>query len=182
MAESIEQEKISFNISSRIKDLKEKEKEQYAHIKDLNVARNYVAEKLKKMVLLKNCEEEFEKYDGTVFQKEEMDAIVKFEEVQRNYFAKKRYLLPFSIVAVLGFMGVFKQSLSIQTFNENIHLIAPIFLGTYLVGNTFINLGLKSKSRSYEKYLDTVLAKARLHSYCVSLINHLKFDEDRHLE
>lgn len=176
------QEKVCFNIASRMNELKEKEKSELSNLRDINGCRVYVADKLNIMNTLRIYENQLEKYGGTIFQKEEIEAINKIEEFQRNLFCNKRLLLPLSIVSILGFMQFSRQSLSVRTFYENIHLITPVFAGTYFVGNTFMDLRFRSKVKTYEKNISETLTKARLHSHCMMLTNQLKFDPDRHLE
>jgi len=176
------QVRVSFNINSRLYELKEKEKSELSNLRDINGCRLYVANKLKIMNNLRIYENQLEKYGGSVFQKEEIEAINKIEEFQRTLYSKKRFLLPLSILSVLGFMQFYRQSLSVKTFYENINLIALVFAGTYFIGNTFMELGFKSKLKNYEKNINETLIKARLHSHCMMLTNELKFDPDRHLE
>ncbi len=176
------QDKVSFNIFSRMKELKEKEKSELSNLTDINGCRVYAAGKLNIMNSLRNYENQLEKYEGTVFQKDEIEAINKLEELQRNLFLKKRILLPLSILSALGFMQFYKQSLSVKTFYDNIHLITPVFAGTYFVGNSLMEFGFRFKVKNYEKNISETLNKAKLHSYCMLLTNELKFDPDRHLE
>ena len=176
------QDKVIFNITSRLNELKEKEKSELSDLRDINSCRIYIAEKLNNMNTLRIYEDQLEKYGDSVFQKDEIEAINKIEEFQRTLYSKKRVLLPLSILSVLGFMQFYRQSLSVRTFYENIHLIAPVFAGTYFVGNTLMDLGFKNKVKNYEKNITDTLIKARLHSHCMMLTNQLKFDPDRHLE
>lgn len=176
------QEKITFNITSRLAELKEKEKTELQKIKDLNPCRNYVADKLSIMNELKQNENELEKFGSSVFNKEEIEAISKLEEFQRKLFCKKTYLLPLSIASTLGFMAFYKQSLSVKTFYENVHLVAPVFAGTYFIGNTLLDLGYRTRARNYEKEIQNTIQKAKLHSSCMMLTNQLKFEVDNHLE
>ena len=174
---------VSFNITSRLNELKEKEKSELPNLRDIKGCRVYVADKLNIMNTLRIYEDQLDKYAAaTVFEKEEIEAISKIEEFQRTLFCKKRVLLPLSILSVLGFMQFYKQSLSVRTFYENVHLITPVFAGIYFVGNTFMDLGFRSKVKNYEKNISETLTKAKLHSHCMMLTNELKFDPDRHLE
>jgi len=176
------QDKIHFNIKTKLNDLKEREKSEFKSLNDINGCRAYVAEKLNIMNSLKINEEKLDKFEGSVFQKEEIETINRIEELQRSMFAKKRLLLPISIMSVLSFMGFYRQCFSVKTFYENIHLITPVFATTYFIGNTFINLGYKSQFAKFEKNTENTLEKARLHSQCMMLTNQLKYDPDRHLE
>jgi hypothetical protein len=176
------QEKISFNITSRLNELREKEKSELANLRDINKCRVYVADKINIMNSLRIYEDQLEKYGDSVFQKEEIEAINKIEEFQRNLYSKKRVLLPLSMFTVLGFMQFYRQSLSVKTFYENIQLIIPVFAATYFVGNTFMDLGFRNRVKNFEKNIAETLIKARLHSHCMMLSNQLKYDPDRHLE
>ena len=179
MAES--QETLSFDISSRLQELKLREKEHFKNIKDLDGPREYVADKLYKMYQLKNYEEIFDNYNGVVL-KDEIDSIKKVEELERSYFSKRRYLLPLSIISVLGFMGTTKQCFSIKTFYENVNNISLVFGGSYLLGFLALDLVHRNNMRNYSNHYKNIIAKGRIHSFCVGLTNELKFDPDRHLE
>lgn len=175
-------DKVSFNIYSRVEQMKKNEAAIFSSIKDINSCRVYVAEKLNTMNSLKIYEEQLEKFGGSVFLEEEIEAIDKLEEIQQHYLKKKRFLLPLSIMTALGFMSFYTKNLSIKTFYENIHLVSPVFGGAYYVGNSMIDLIYRYKIRNYEKLFENTLIKARLHSKCIILTNKLKYDPDRHLE
>lgn len=175
------QNKISFNITSRLNELKEKEKSELSSLRDINNCRLYIAEKLNMMNMLRINELELEKFGDSVIEKEEIEIINKIEEFQRRYFENKKILLPLSILSVLGFMQICKHSLAVKTFYENISSITPIFAGTYFVGNALMYVIFRSNTKNYEKILSDTLEKARLHSNCMMLSNNLKYDPDRHL-
>ena len=82
MAES-NKNKFSYNINSLLEIYKKNELANLNNLKDHNSCGIYVSFKLN-IMFLKIYEEELEKYGGSVFQKEEIEAINKQKEIQQN--------------------------------------------------------------------------------------------------
>ena len=178
----MDSEKVSFNILTRIEELKLKEnREMKKSYKDLNVPRVRVnlGRKIINMLKLKANEEQFE---DVSFSTEEREAIVNNEEIRRSYYNKQSYNLPLAIVTTVGFMAVTKRCMRIDTFLANINLLAGVFAGTYLISNSLLYLAFLRKKRNYYTVLEKVYGKAKCHAECVSLMSDLKFDDDYLLE
>lgn len=173
-------EKVSFNILTKLQELKIRESEQMKKsYTNLNTPRNILGRKTINMIKLKTNEEQFEDFN---FDTEEREAILKSEELRRSYYNSQTYSLPLSIISTVGFMAVTKRCMRIDTFLANVNLLAGVFAGTYFTCNTLLYLSYWNSKRNYYKVLEGVFGKAKCHAECVSLMSDLKFDDDYNLE